>query len=187
MSEGFLPRGVQALKSGNQVPAASSLNELAPEFDPEVNQICVGGRLQQLDSFSKAEIHPVVLDSHHQVTRLIIKHFDERLLHPGPDRVFAELRRHVWVLRGRQAIKRHQRECVECQKWRAKPTLLIMADFLSAHGRLLRALRGQDWPSSGEAVGSHLQVPDDQMHSPRPAQQYRHRCILTGIKALHST
>ncbi len=110
------PEEFKALKSGNQVPAASRLNTLAPEFDPEVNLICVGGRLRQLDSFSEAEIHPVVLDSHHQVTRLIIKHFDECLLHPGPDRVFAELRRHFWVLRGRQAIKRHQRECVECQK-----------------------------------------------------------------------
>ncbi len=130
------PEEFKALKSGNQVPAASCLNTLAPEFDPEFSLIRVGGRLRRLDSFSEAEIQPVVLDPHHQVTRLIIKHFDERLLHPGPDRVFAELRRHFWVLRGRQAIKRHQRECVVCQKWRAKPTLPIMADLPSARLRL---------------------------------------------------
>ncbi len=118
------------------MPSASCLNTLAPEFDPEFSLIRVGGRLWRLDSFSEAEIHPVVLDPHHQVTRLIIKHFDERLLHPGPDRVFAELRRHFWVLRGRQAIKRHQRECVVCQKWRAKPTLPIMADLPSARLQL---------------------------------------------------
>ncbi|KAI2647089.1 Gag-Pro-Pol polyprotein [Labeo rohita] len=130
------PEEFKALKSGNQVPVASRLNTLAPEFDSELNLIHVGGRLRRLDGISRAEMHPVVLDPHHQVTKLIVKHFDERLLHPGPDRVFAELRRHFWVLRGRQAIKQHQRECVECQKWRAKPTLPIMADLPSARLRL---------------------------------------------------
>ncbi|XP_026112361.1 uncharacterized protein LOC113091129 [Carassius auratus] len=134
--EESFPEEFKALKSGNQVPTASRLNTLAPEFDPEFCLIRVGGRLRRLDGFSKTEIHPVVLDPHHQVTKLIVKHFDERLLHPGPDRVFAELRRHFWILRGRQAIKRHQRECVECQKWRAKPTLPIMSDLPSARLRL---------------------------------------------------
>ena len=96
----------------------------------------MGGILRKLDGVSQREIHPVVLHPHHKVTKLLIKQFDERLLHPGPDRVFAELRRHYWILRGRQAVRQHQRECVECQKWRAKPTVPIMADLPLACLRL---------------------------------------------------
>lgn len=105
---------LKALKAAKPVPASSRLNTLAPELDCTLGLIRVGGRLRKLDGLSQTEIHPVVLHPHHKVTKLLIKHFDERLLHPGPDRVFAELRRHYWILRGRQAVRQHQRECVEC-------------------------------------------------------------------------
>ncbi|XP_065102634.1 uncharacterized protein [Paramisgurnus dabryanus] len=126
----------RALKTAKLVPVSSRLHTLAPEFDHTLALIRVGGRLRKLSDSSETEIHPVVLDPHHSVTKLLIRHFDERLLHPGPDRVFAELRRYYWILRGRQAIKKHQRECVECQKWRAKPIVPIMADIPSARLRL---------------------------------------------------
>lgn len=35
--------------------------------------------------------------------------------HAGPDRVFSELRRTYWTLRGRQPVKKHQWKCTECQ------------------------------------------------------------------------
>lgn len=63
---------------------------------------------------------------------------DERLLHPGPDRVFAETRHQYWVLRGRQAVKHHQRTCTGCGKWKGKPVIPIMADLPSARLRLLK-------------------------------------------------
>lgn len=39
----------------------------------------------------------VVLDPEHQI-KLLIKEFDEKLLHPGLERVFSELCRHYWIL-----------------------------------------------------------------------------------------
>ncbi|TWW59233.1 hypothetical protein D4764_06G0007630 [Takifugu flavidus] len=63
---------------------------------------------------------------------------DNRLLHPGSDRVFAELRRQYWVLRGRQAVKHIQRTCTECKKWRGKPTVPLMADLPAARLRLFK-------------------------------------------------
>ncbi len=50
----------------------------------------------------------VVLDPHHTVTKLLIKDYDNKLCHPGPERIFAEIRRSFWVLRGREAIRRPQ-------------------------------------------------------------------------------
>ncbi|XP_023253587.1 uncharacterized protein LOC111648064 [Seriola lalandi dorsalis] len=39
------------------------------------------------------------------------------------------MRRQYWVLRGREAIRRHQHNCRECQQWRAKPNVPKMADL----------------------------------------------------------
>lgn len=127
--EETFPEELRALKAAKPVPVSSCLNTLAPELDCTLRLIRVGGRLRKLDGLSQIEIHPLVLNPHHKVTKLLIKHFNERLLHPGSDRVFAELRRHYWILRGRQAVRQHQRGCVECQKWRAKPTVPFMADL----------------------------------------------------------
>ncbi len=71
--------------------------------------IRVGGRLHKAEVLEEDEIHPIVLDPSHPVTKLLIKDFDHRLLHAGPDQVYFELRRTYWILRGRQAVKKHQR------------------------------------------------------------------------------
>ena len=81
-------------------------------------------------------MYPIVLDPRHTVTRLIIKDYDTRLLHPGPGRVYAEIRRSYWILRGQLAIKKHQWTCIKCRKWRAKPIIPIMADLPSSRVRL---------------------------------------------------
>lgn len=51
-------------------------------------------------------------------------------------RVFVEVRRSYWVLRGRQAMRKHQRQCAECCKWSKRPTVPQMADLRDARLRL---------------------------------------------------
>ncbi|KAJ8410828.1 hypothetical protein AAFF_G00187850 [Aldrovandia affinis] len=63
---------------------------------------------------------------------------DSDLKHPGAERLFAELRRKFWILRGREAIRREQRSCPECQRWRAQPVNPKMADLPPARLRLYR-------------------------------------------------
>ena len=41
----------------------------------------------------------------------VIQVCDTKLCHPGPERVFAELRFLVWILRGSETVKRHQLVC----------------------------------------------------------------------------
>ncbi|KAJ8356221.1 hypothetical protein SKAU_G00190150 [Synaphobranchus kaupii] len=67
----------------------------------------------------------------------LIKDRDERLLHPGTERVYAEIRRQYWILRGRQAIRHHQLKCPSCQRWRAQPKVPQMADLPPQRLRLL--------------------------------------------------
>lgn len=131
------PEEVRCLKAGKPVSPGSKLSPLAPEMDPESGLIRVGGRLRHIES-GPTDIHPVVLDPRHAVTGLLIRDMDSHLHHPGPDRVFAELRRQYWILRGRQTVKKYQRTCPECAKWRGKPSVPLMADLPPARLRLLK-------------------------------------------------
>lgn len=63
---------------------------------------------------------------------------NERLLHPGPDKVFPEVRCQYWVLCGRQAIKHLQWTCNGFRRWRGKLVVLKMVDLPPAHLRLLK-------------------------------------------------
>lgn len=85
---------------------------------------------------------------------------------PGPERVFASLRRNYWILLGRQAARKHQHACVDCKKWKAKPLIPQMADLRPSCLRLFKPpfwSTGMDcfghfsnWPPSGEEMGNHL-------------------------------
>ncbi|KAK7916727.1 hypothetical protein WMY93_012488 [Mugilogobius chulae] len=132
------PEEVDALATSKPISRQSRLVMLAPEYDAAVGLMRVGGRLRRAEDLDPDSMHPIILDPKHYVTKLLIKKYDTDLLHPGPERVFAELRRRYWILRGRESIKRHQHGCVECQKWRASPVVPKMADLPPARLRLYK-------------------------------------------------
>lgn len=126
------------LQAGKSILPNSRLVTLAPEFDTSTQLIHVGGRLRRCDDLSQETQHPIVLDPAHHITRLIIQHYDNELHHPGPERVFAEIRRRFWILRGRQAIRKFQYSCPECRKWRGTPDIPRMADLPPSSLRLYK-------------------------------------------------
>ncbi|XP_062392175.1 uncharacterized protein LOC134080001 [Sardina pilchardus] len=132
------PEDYQNLMAGKPVSSKSRLLTMSPEMDKTAELIRVGGRLRRAENLDQATVHPVVLDASHPITRLLISDYDSRLRHPGPERVFAEMRRSFWILRGREAIRKHQYHCPDCQRWRAKPTNPKMADLPSARLRLYK-------------------------------------------------
>lgn len=132
------PTEYQALTTGKLIPLSSRLLTLSPELEKTTALIRVGGRLRRATNLSYSTLHPIVLDPKHPITRLLIKQYDAKLCHPGPERVFAEMRRYYWILRGREAIRHHQHSCVECQKWRAKPKIPKMAELPPARLRLMK-------------------------------------------------
>ncbi|KAI3371288.1 hypothetical protein L3Q82_023902 [Scortum barcoo] len=80
--------------------------------------IRMGGRLRRCETLCQDTLHPIVLDPHHHITKLIIQDFDSWLAHPGPERVFAELRRRFWILCGREAyftgLECGHKFCMQC-------------------------------------------------------------------------
>lgn len=111
---------------------------LAPELDNQTGLIRVGGRLRRISDLTSDAIHPIVHDPHHSLTSLIIQEHDDKLHHPGLERDFSEIRRHYWVLRGREVVCRYQRTCTECRKWRGRPNPPKMADIPSARQRIVK-------------------------------------------------
>ncbi len=132
------PDELSLLKSGKPVSSVSRLITLSPELDSTTGLIRVGGRLRHCEVLEEDAVHPVVLDPRHPITALIIKDYDERLHHPGTERLFAEIRRTYWILRGREAVRRHQRQCTECRKWRGRPEIPLMADLPLTRQRYFR-------------------------------------------------
>ena len=113
----------------------------------------MGGQLRKAETLDHDYIHPIILDPKHPITKLIIKHYDDKLLHPGPKRVPGEMRRRYWILHGRQAICQHQHQCQDCQKWRANPVIPKMADFPPAR---LRFLRPPFWSTGMDGLGPFI-------------------------------
>nr|XP_055027021.1 uncharacterized protein LOC129416681 [Misgurnus anguillicaudatus] len=132
------PEETAQLQLGKSLSHSSRLLTLAPEYDHKAKLIRVGGRLRRCDDLDSNTIHPIVMNPAHPLSKLLIQHYDNLLLHPGPERVFAEIRRKYWILRGREAVKRHQSKCFECKKWRGKPEIPRMADLPPSNLRLFR-------------------------------------------------
>ncbi len=132
------PTEMAHLKSGKPLPMSSHLLCLAPEFDNTTNLIRVGGHLRRTEQLDESTIHPIVLDPKHPLSRLIIQDFDEILHHPGAEMVFAEVRHKYWILRGREAIRQHQRTCLGCKQWRGPPSIPRMADLPPSRLRLFQ-------------------------------------------------
>ncbi|XP_039531128.1 uncharacterized protein LOC120485874 [Pimephales promelas] len=136
-SESF-PDELKLLKSDKPVSASSRLVSLSPELDVATGLIRVGGRLRHCEVLEADVAHPVVLDPRHPTTELIIKDYDERLCHPGTERLFTEIRRSYWILRGREAVRRYQRQCTQCRKWKGRPEIPLMADLPLTRQRYFR-------------------------------------------------
>ncbi|XP_046578480.1 uncharacterized protein LOC124286175 [Haliotis rubra] len=130
------PGEISNLASGKEIQPSSRLLPLSPVYDSECGLIRIGGRLTNADCLLDSVKHPIILDPHHNLTKLLIQKYDEDLKHPGPERVLAEMRRTFWILRGREAIKKHQHNCTECQRWRGKPVVPKMNDLPKARLRL---------------------------------------------------
>lgn len=147
------PEELSAMQHSHPVRSSSRLNSLSPEYDHTLGLIRVGGRLRKADDLPEDTLHPLVLAPEHPITQLLVKEYDNRLLHAGPERVFAEIRRTYWILRGRQAVKKHQQQCVECRKWRSKPVIPKMADLPAAR---LRISKPPFWSTGVDCFGPYV-------------------------------
>jgi len=79
-----------------------------------------GGRLEnaQLPDDTKK---PIILESTHPVTTLIVRDCHKRVKHNGTKETLTELRANYWIVKGRQFVRKLVHSCTICKKYEGKP------------------------------------------------------------------
>jgi hypothetical protein len=102
------------------------LIRLSPFIDKD-GILRVGGRLMNA-SFCADKKFPIVVDSAHALTKLILAREHLRLLHAGPQLLLASIRDKFWPIGGRNLARKIVRDCVTC--FRARP---VVAKYKMGH------------------------------------------------------
>lgn len=107
-----------------------ALYNLTPYVD-EIGLIRVGGRLHNSEyNFDKK--HPIVLDSKHYYTELVMKYFHVKLMHAGPLLLLSAVREQYWPIGGRTLARRICNNCLTCKRLKGAIATQIMGN-LPAH------------------------------------------------------
>ena len=82
--------------------------------------LCVGGRIDQAElSFSIR--HPMILPSHHHVTKLIIQDHHKTIGHSGMSHIWSSLRQKYWIIKGAATVRKVLGQCFQCKRRNAPP------------------------------------------------------------------
>ena len=106
---------ISSLTRGRNIP--NNMRRLAPFVDGDI--LRVGGRLHHSNIEHNTK-HPILLPSHHHLTKLIVEKEHLDLLHIGPEGLLAAIRRRYWIVGGRNLARNVVWKCLTC--FRAKPT-----------------------------------------------------------------
>lgn len=63
---------------------------------------------------------PIILPSDHPVVKMLIINAHNELLHAGTSLIMTNLRERFWILKSRKTIRNCIRNCVKCQRFKAK-------------------------------------------------------------------
>jgi len=93
-----------------------------------------------------------------------------------------------------EAVKRHQRSCFECKKWRGKPEIPMMVDFPQSNLLLFHLASysmgidcfGPFQVKFGKTLGNTVQVPYYQSCSYWASIEHWHRLLSHVVKKVHS-
>ena len=88
--------------------------------------LSVGGRLESAPVDEDLK-YPYILPNDHHVTELIIQHNHSSVGHMGQESVLSSLREKFWIVKGRSAVRRVLKRCVDCQKRKAPTGEQFMA------------------------------------------------------------
>lgn len=130
------PIEYKTLLDKKELSSRSKILTLSPFIDDE-GLIRVGGRIDKSNCPYDYR-HPILLESSHQLCKLIFKYEHIRNMHAGPQLLLATVRQTVWPIRGRVLARSTVRGCVCCRRVQGKalcpkmgklPTQRINPDF----------------------------------------------------------
>ena len=117
---------IDDLTKKQEVEKESKLHQFKPFLDKD-GILRIGGRLKNAPVSFEAK-HQIVIPKGH-VASLIAEKYHKDNGHSGVNQTLSEIRQRYWILCGRQVIKTVVKSCVECQRFRNKPEIPMMADL----------------------------------------------------------
>lgn len=120
---------IKALKQKKvQKNKSTKLHKLNPFMDSQ-DILRVGGRLTQATLHPHVK-HPAILPKGHHVSRLLIKHYHEKVKHQGRGMTINELRSSgIWILGCSSEVSSLIFKCIKCRKFRKCNQEQKMADL----------------------------------------------------------
>ena len=109
-----------------KVAAKSPLAALCPFID-DAGILRCKGRLQRDEDLDFDGKNPMILPHNDEAVACLIRSIHLRYLHAGVEQVLGESRRRFWITKGRRAVTRVVRACVDCQKQFKRPECQLMA------------------------------------------------------------
>ena len=88
----------------------------------------VGGRLGNSE-YPYDKKFPILIQSTHQFTKLLVKYEHQRLKHAGPQLLLTSLREQYWPIGGRNLVKACYRQCVRCSRMKGQVISPIMGNL----------------------------------------------------------
>ena len=121
------PEEVNRLHNGKPIRTSSPLVPLTPFLGPD-GLLRLGGRIGRT-SLPHNALHPPLLSGRHPLANKIAEAFHLRLKHAGTELVLSHVRQHVWLIGGRETVKRTRRNCLRCRRHTAKPGVQLMGEL----------------------------------------------------------
>ena len=118
----------EAFNDDSSKELKGKLSKFDPYVDANDGLMRIGGRLKQ-GMLPYAVKHQVILPKDHHAVMLLVKYYHEQNHHVGTEHLISLLRQQFWIIAVRTIVKKVIRKCVKCQKRRAKPGQVKMADL----------------------------------------------------------
>lgn len=119
---------ISQLEGHQPLNSRSKIFKLTP-FIYSQGLLRVNGRVDTSSVLSISSKQPIILDSKHYLTELIISHYHEFLHHINEDTIICEIRKKFWIDNLRRSVRRAKKRCMHCKIESAKPVQPIMGQL----------------------------------------------------------
>lgn len=102
---------LESLEARHPLPRTSSLIKLRPAVLSDLIHLVPRTREEPLP----------ILPPRSPLTRLIVRHYHETMLHQGASATLGQVRTRYWIPRGRSLIKQLIHHCPPCRRYRSQP------------------------------------------------------------------
>ena len=122
---------IKELKNGSPISITSKLKDFNPFLDKS-GLLRIGGHLISADLSYDAK-HPIILPPYNHVTRLLIVHKHEKLLHSGPQLVVFSLQSRFWIPNVCNTVQHALKGCYTCYRTKAAGASQLKGQLPSCH------------------------------------------------------